>query len=165
MKLSVRSRALVVVVASASLLAVPLALPTAAATGASCKKVSQTTVGSSITFSVSQCTPLAATGGSGKGPVTGTKTGQTKGTLNVKITWVQNKGTTSAKIGFAPDKSGIGKCPAGSSRIKITGSVTAGTGTAVKTITKGQAVTGSVCLKTVGTTTTLQIEPGTVVKF
>ena len=165
MKLSVRVRALVVVAASASLLAVPMALPTAAATGASCKKVSQTTKGSAITFAVSQCTPLAATGGAGKGPVTGTKSGQTKGTLNVKITWLQNKGTTSAKINFAPNTGGVGKCAAGSSRIKITGSVTAGTGTAVKTITKGQAVTGSVCLKTVGSTTTISIEPGTSVKF
>ena len=124
MRLSVLARGLAVVAASASLIAVPMALPSAAATGATCKKASQTTKGSAITFSVSQCTPLAATGGSGKGPVTGTKPGQTKGTLNVKITWAQKKGTTSAKIKFAPNAAGLGKCPIGTtSRLKITGSL------------------------------------------
>jgi hypothetical protein len=161
MKLSVRARALVVGVASASLLVIPLALPSAAATGASCKKASETTKAGVTTFLVSSCTPLAVTGGSGKGPVTGTKPGQTAGTVNVKVTWVQKKGTTSAKIKFSKNPAGRGKCPVASTRLKITGSVTGGTGVAVKTIKVGQAVTGSVCLKG----TAISLESGTVVKF
>jgi hypothetical protein len=161
MKLSVRTRALVLVAASVSIFAVPLAMPASAATGAQCKKLSEKTVGSKITFSVSACTPVAATGGSGSGPVSGTKPGQTKGSVNVVVTWAQKKGTTKANVKFAPTTPG--KCPAGNTRLKITGKVTGGSGTAFKTIKTGQPVSGFVCLN--AKSGAVQIEPGTVVKF
>jgi hypothetical protein len=160
MRVPARTRALAILAASASLIAVPLASPASAVTGATCKKASEATVGGKTTFHVSQCTPTSATGGSGSGPVTGTKPGQTSGTVNVKVTWAQHKGTTSAKINFKGTTPG--KCPVGSTRLKITGSVTGGTGTAFKTIKKGQAVSGSVCLKASGA---ISLEPGTVIKF
>ena len=96
MKLSVRARALVIGAASASLLALPMALPASAATGAQCKKMSEKTVKGTVIFTVAACTPTAATGGSGSGPVSGTKAGQTKGSVNVKVTWAKNHGTTTA---------------------------------------------------------------------
>ena len=161
MKVSVRARALVIAAASVSLVAVPLAMPASAATGAQCKKLTEKTVKSTITFTVAQCTPVAATGGSGSGPVSGTKPGQTKGSVNVKVTWANHKGTTTANVSFGPAV-GPGKCPAGTTRLKITGKVTGGSGTAVKTIKKGQPVSGSVCLAKSGSAS---LEPGTVVKF
>jgi hypothetical protein len=163
MRVSVRARAFVVMAASASLLAVPLAMPSSAATAAaSCKKLSDTTKGSAITFHVASCTPLAATGGSGSGPVSGTKPGQTSGTLNVTVTWATHHGTTKAAVKFAP-AAGPGKCPAGTTRLKITGKVTGGSGTAFKTIKTGQPVSASVC--TNAKTGATSLEPGTTAKF
>jgi hypothetical protein len=162
MNLSVRARALVVVAASASLLALPLAVPASAVSQpGACKKLTEKTVGGKITATVSQCTPLKATGGSGHGPVT-TKKGQTAGTVNVTFTWATHHGTTKATAKFAPNPT-PGKCPAGSARIKITGKITGGTGTVVKTIKAGQPVTGSVCAN--AKTGAVQIEPGTTLKF
>ena len=60
----------------------------------------------------------------------------------------------------------LGKCPKGGTkaspyvRDKITGTITGGSGTAFKTIKKGQAVTGSVC-----SAKSLSVEPGTTLKF
>jgi hypothetical protein len=146
--------------ACAALLAMPLAMPASAATGAQCKKMSEKTVNNKVIFTVASCTPLSATGGSGSGPVSGTKPGQTKGSVNVKVTWAKKHGTTLANVKFAPTTPG--KCKVGSTRLKITGKVTGGSGAAIKTIKKGQAVTGSVCLTKSGTAS---LEPGTVVKF
>lgn len=160
MKLLVPARALMIGVAAASMLAVPLAVPASATTAAQCKKVSEKTVSGKVTFYVASCTPTAATGGSGHGPVSGTKPGQTSGTVNVVVTWATHHGTTKAAVHFAPTTPG--KCPAGTTRLKITGKVTGGSGTAFKTIKTGQAVSGFVCLAKSGA---VQIEPGTVVKF
>jgi hypothetical protein len=159
MKVSIRARALVTVAATASMLAVPLALPAAAVTQpGKCTKLTTKTVNNKITATVSNCTPLAATGGKGSG--TFTSTGATSGTLNITLKWVNSKGTTKGNIKFGP-AAGLGKCPPGTtSRVKITGKVTGGTGTAFKTIKTGQPITGSVCL---GKTYTL--EPGTALKF
>ena len=112
-----------------------------------------------IVATVSGCTPLAATGGKGSGTF---KAGQTSGTLNATLKWANNKGTTSAKVKLAPQAT-PGKCPPGTSRIKVTGSVTGGTGAAGRTFKKGQPVTGSVCAnaKTGGAS----LEPGTALKF
>jgi hypothetical protein len=162
MKLSVRARALVVMATSASLLGVPLAMPSSAATGAQCKKLSDTTKGSAITFHVASCTPVSATGGSGSGPVTGSKPGQTSGTLNVTVTWAQKKGTTKAAVKFGP-ATGPGKCPVGTTRLKITGKITGGSGMAFKTITKNQPVSASVCVNS--KTQAASLEPGTTAKF
>jgi hypothetical protein len=125
-----------------------------------CKKLT-TKSGSAgnIVATVSQCTPLAATGGSGSGTF---KAGQTSGTLSATLKWSKSKGTTSAKVKLTPQTT-PGKCPTGTSRIKVTGSVTGGTGAAGRTFKKGQPVTGSVCAnaKTGGAS----LEPGTSLKF
>ncbi len=162
MKLSIRARAAVVVAASASLLTLPLAMPASAVSQpGACKKLTEKTVAGKITATVSQCTPAAATGGSGRGPVS-TKPGQTAGTVNIKFTWATHHGTTSATAHFSPNPT-PGHCPAGTTRIKITGKITGGTGTVAKTIKSGQPVTGSVCVN--AKSGAVQIEPGTTIKF
>ena len=161
MKLSFRAGALVVVAASASLLIVPLAMPASAVSQpAQCKKLTTKTVGSKVTATVSGCTPLAATAGSGSGTVA-TSTGTTAGTLNITIKWAKKHGTTKANIKFGPAV-GPGKCPLTSTRLKVTGKVTGGSGTALKYIKKGQPVTASVCLAASGNASA---EPGTHFKF
>jgi len=159
--LSARTRALAVVAASASLFAVPLAAPASAAVPppGKCTKLVTKTVGSKINATLSNCTPVAATGGSGTGAFT--STGAPSGTLNITLKWAASKGTTKANVKFATQTS-KGKCPAGTtSRIKINGKVTSGTGVAVKTIKIGQPVTGSVCSGAKGFT----LEPGTALTF
>ena len=49
-------------------------------------------------------------------------TGKTSGKLVNTITWIGGKGTTVATIKYAPAKT-KGKCPAGTSRVTITGTV------------------------------------------
>jgi hypothetical protein len=160
MKLSVRL--CVIATASASLLALPLAAPSSAVTpGAVCKKLSDTTKGSTITFHVASCTPLSATGGSGSGPVAAPKAGQTSGSLVIKVTWATHHGTTSLKTSFAPTTPG--KCPAGTTRIKATGKITGGTGAAGRVIKVGQPVSAFVC--TNAKTGATFLEPGTTAKF
>jgi hypothetical protein len=159
MKFSLRSRALVIVAASASLLAVPLSMPaSAAASAGKCTKLSTKTVGKNLTATLSNCTPKPATGGSGGGTF---KSNPAKsGTLIITITW-KGTGTTKATVKFGP-ATGLGKCPKGSSsRIKLTGTISGGTGVAVKTIKKGQAITGSVCAGKTSDT----LEPGTALTY
>lgn len=160
MKVSIRT-GLVIAAASASLLAVPLAVPASAAAAppGKCTKLATKTVGKKLTATLSNCTPVAATGGKGGG--TFTTSGATSGTLNITIKWTANKGTTKGNVKFGPVK-GLGKCPKGAtSRVKLTGKVTGGTGTAFKTIKKGQAITGTVCVLK----TTQTLEPGTPLRF
>ena len=147
--------------AAASLLPIGvLAAPAGAATApGQCKKLVTKTSGSKINATLSKCTPLSATGGTGAG--TFTSTGAPSGTLNISIKWAAGKGTTKANLKFATQAS-KGKCPVGSTaRYKITGQVTGGTGVAFKTIKKGQPVTGSVCVGAKGYT----LEPGSALKF
>jgi hypothetical protein len=162
MKFSTRTRALVIAAASVSLLAVPLAGPaSAAAQPGACKKLVTKTVKSKLTATLSQCTPAAATGGTGSGSFN--TTGAKSGTLNIVITWASKHGTTKGNITFAPSKAGLGKCPKvkGESRDTIKGKVTGGSGTALKTIKKGQAINGSICIGPKSDT----LEPGTSLKF
>ena len=160
MKMSFRTRSLVILAASASLLAVPLSMPaSAAAAGGKCTKLSTKTVGKNLTATLSNCTPTAATGGSGGGTF---KSNPAKsGTLIITITW-KKTGTTKATVKFATQTS-LGKCATGkgNARIKLTGTISGGTGAAVNTIKKGQAITGSVCTATKGDT----LEPGTALTF
>jgi hypothetical protein len=162
MKMSVRTRALVIVAASASLLAVPLAMPASAATQpGKCTKLTTKTVKTKLTATLTGCTPTTATGGSGTGSFN--STGAKTGTINIAITWATKHGTTKGNIKFGPNKAGLGKCPKvkGESRDTITGKVTGGSGTAFKTIKTGQTITGSVCLGAKADT----LEPGTALKF
>ena len=66
------------------------------------------------------------------------------------------------KIAYKPTTS-KGKCPAGTSHILSTGTVTGGTGAAFKAITKGQKVNASVCVNT--KTSAASLEPGTKYTF
>src|SRR5438128_1906089 len=156
MKVSIRARSLITVAATAAMLAVPLALPAEAVTQpGKCTKLTTKTVQSKVTAYLSGCTPLAATGGKGSG--TFTTTGAKSGTLNITIKWASSKGTTKGNVKFGP-ATGLGKCPVGTtSRVKITGKVTGGSGTAFKTIKTGQPITASVCVAKSGDT----LEPGT----
>src|SRR5439155_12457308 len=98
--------------------------------------------GGKIIATVSGCTPLAATGGHGSGTF---KAGTTSGTLAATLKWANNKGTTSAKVKLTPNPTNRRRCPAGTTRITVTGKVTGGTGAAGRTFKAGQPVNGSVC--------------------
>jgi hypothetical protein len=142
-------------------LGVQLAAPASAAVTppGKCTTLKTTTVKSQINATLSNCTPVAATGGKGTGKFT--STGAPSGTLNITIAWAPGKGSTKTNFKFttAPTK---GKCPAGTTtRYKITGKVTGGTGSAVKTFKINQPVAGSVCSRPSGFT----LEPGTGLTF
>jgi len=124
-----------------------------------CTKLTTKTVGKTITATVSNCTPLAATGGKGIG--TFNSTGAPSGTTNINIKWAASKGVTKTNIKFVTQTS-KGKCAAGTaSRLKITGKVTGGSGAALKTFKVNQPVNGSICVSAKGYT----LEPGTALKF
>ena len=159
MNISRRARALAVLAASASLVAVPLAVPAGAAQSAKCTKLATKTVGTTITATVSNCTPTAATGGKGTG--TFKSSGKPNGSLNITIKWAAGKGTTKTNIKFA-NQASPGKCAAGATRVKVTGKVTGGTGAALKTFKVNQPVTGSVCNHP---TKGITLEPGSALKF
>ena len=163
MNVSKRARALAVLAASASLVAVPLATSGSAALPqpGKCTKLVTKTVAGNIQATVSNCTPLAATGGKGTGTFK-SATGATAGTLNITIKWAASKGTTKGKITFK-NQATRGKCALGATRIKITGKVTGGSGTALKTFKVNQPITGSVCNGPAPKGITL--EPGTALKF
>jgi hypothetical protein len=164
MNVSRRARALAVLVASASLVAVPLATSVSAAAPkpkGKCTKLTTKTVGTNIKATLSKCTPAAATGGKGGGTFKSAPEGASAGTLVITIKWANKKGTTKATIKFANQLT-PGKCAAGSTRIKITGKVTGGSGTAAKTIKKNEPVSGSVCNHP---TKGITLEPGTALKF
>jgi len=138
---------------------VPLALPASAvAQPGKCTKLATKTVNKKLTATLTGFTPLAATGGKGTG--TFTTTGAKSGTINITIKWAGAKGTTKGNIKFGPAV-GRGKCKVGTTRDKITGKVTGGSGAALKTIKKGQPITGSICIGK----TTDTLEPGTALKF
>jgi hypothetical protein len=163
MKLSARTRALAVLAASSSLLlfAVPLAAPASAAVPqpGKCTKLTTKVVAGKINATLTGCTPVAATGGKGGG--TFTSTGAPAGTLNITIKWAASKGTTKVNLKFANQKT-RGKCAVGATRVKLSGQVTGGTGTALKTFKKGQPITGSVCNHP---TKGFSIEAGSALRF
>ena len=131
-----------------------LAAPVGAAAGPQCGALTSKVSGKNTVITVSKCTPATATGGSGGG--TFVSSTSKAGTLNVTVTWAAKHGTTKGNIKFATATS-LGKCGKGTkTRFTISGSVTGGTGTAVKTIKAGQKITASVC-----SGTSLTLEPGT----
>jgi hypothetical protein len=94
------------------------------------------------TGTLSKCTDTANTGGSGK-LVVNTK----KSPYPATITW-NKTGTTTASLQYAGLAKGAKNvCPAGTSEIVVTGTVTGGTGAAVKSIPKGSKVTANLCFK------------------
>jgi hypothetical protein len=124
-----------------------------------CTKLVTKTVGTKITATLSNCSPVAATGGKGTGAFT--STGAPAGTLNITIKWAAGKGTTKTNIKFA-NQASRGKCAAGATRVKVTGKVTGGTGAALKTFKVNQPVSGSVCNHP---TKGITLEPGSALKF
>jgi hypothetical protein len=147
-------------VALAAAMLVPVGLvasPAGAATGSQCtKSVGVTNLKTGIaTDTLSGCTPVSATGGSGKVVVKITAKTTT-------VVWAAGKGTTVVK---QTTKAGpkVNKCPKGTTLLILSGSVVGGSGAALKAMPKGQAVSDSLCLNTKTDDTTL--EPGTVSKY
>jgi hypothetical protein len=147
MNVSVRTRVLVLTVATSALLTAPLALPASALKpSVACAKETSPPIaksGGKLSSTLSSCTPTAlAAGGSS---LTAVKAGQTKGTLTDTITWKGGKGTTVAVVKYG-GAAGVGKCKAPyDSRVAISGSVKSATG-AAKAITKvGEPLSASIC--------------------
>jgi hypothetical protein len=144
----------------AAAMMVPLGLvasPAGAATGAQCtKSVGTVNLKTGVATDIlSGCTPVSATGGSGKVVTKITSPTST-------VVWAGGKGTTvvkqSTKAGPKPNK-----CPSGTTLLILTGTVVGGSGAALKAIPKGQAASDFLCLNTKTDATTL--EPGTVSKY
>jgi len=155
MRRSVLVRLSAVALAAGSLASLPLTPATAAAAASCGKLVSNPPKGTTSTSTISSCTPLSATGGSGKS-ATNLKT------LISKTTWANGKGTTTVKVAYkaAPSQ---GKCPAGTTHILSTGKVQSSTGAAAKVIKAGQASNASVCVNK--KTSAASLEPGTRYTF
>jgi len=107
---------------------------------------------------VTNCTDAANTGGSGKIVFNITK-------LTGVVTW-NKTGTTTMKIAYSTPKVDEPETPAhscakGSTELLITGVVTGGSGTALKSIPKGSKVSAEVCT----TKTTVTNELGTFFVF
>ena len=145
-------RLIVLGLAASSLVVVPLSEAASAVTPVTCSKlVAPAPKGTTSTATISGCTNVAATGGGGKQVTNISK-------LTFVITWNAKKGTTTAKIAYKAQTT-KGKCPAGTvARISATGSVTGGSGAALKAIPKGSKYSESVCYNSKNVTT---IEPGT----
>jgi len=144
----------------AAAMMVPLGLvasPAGAATGAQCtKSVATTNLKTKIATDIlTGCTPVSATGGSGKVVVSISSPTST-------VVWAGGKGTTIVKEKYKT-VTGHNKCPSGTTLLELTGSVVGGSGAALKAMPKGQAVSDFLCLNTKTDGTTL--EPGTVSKY
>jgi hypothetical protein len=164
MRVKFGTRALALGVGVGSLLGVSLAMPAAAALKPSvtCSKLSASTTikGSNATTksAYSGCTPAALAAGGASNVTTPAKA--LAGKITETITWKNGEGTTTVSQGYA-GASGNGKCAKGTSRIKLTGSVTSSTGAAAKVIKNGEPITGFVCANESKQPYTTTLEPGT----
>ena len=143
----------VALVVTGSVAAGAFTSPASAATPkTTCAVVSISVKGSGT---LSKCTGASYTGGSGK-LVVNIK----KSPYPATVTW-NKTGTTTAslKYGGLP-KGAKNVCPAGTSEIVVTGTVTGGTGKAVKSIPKGSKVSGNLCYKV--STSSLSLAPKNV---
>ena len=144
-------RLLAVALAASSLMAIPLAEAASAVTPVTCSKLVAPPPKAGIsTGTISGCTNTAATGGGGKQVTNIAK-------LTAVITWNAKKGTTLLKISYTGGPK-VNKCAKGSTLIVATGSVTGGSGAALKAIPKGSKYSESVCYDAKQNTS---IEPGT----
>jgi hypothetical protein len=154
MKLSVRTKSLALAVAAGGMLVVPMAAAPAGAAlkpTVTCKAVSSGTpkiVGTNITLTstLSNCTPASLAAGATE--TIKTTVSKVSGSIKGTMTWKNKKGTTAITIKFAK-ATGNGKCKAGTTREKITGTTGASTGVA-KIIKLGEPVTASICAYTSG---------------
>jgi hypothetical protein len=168
-KTSIRAGALALAIATGIGL-VPLALPASAAgvSHVTCGKVSSPPLkagAASSTFAL--CTPaafkLGGTGGTQKTP----PPGSASGSVGFKVTWKGGKGTTTAAIKFAVQKT-LGKCPAtgGYKRLAVVGTVKLATGAAAAISKVGEPVTASQCVIISGAKAgQSMLEPGTKFKL
>ncbi len=147
MRRQVPTRLVVVAFAVGSLIVLPLAVPASAATGTACSgdKTVTNTKTDTATSTLTGCTNLPATGGKGT-DVTNFK--NTK-SITSKITW-NGTGTTTTLIkeagGTAAQTAGCVKAVGkGAAAVVSTGTVTGGTGTALKDIPKGSKISETVC--------------------
>ena len=160
-------RVIAVALAAGSLIAVPLAESAPAAVQATCSKAvtKQDLKHFIATTRLSVCTNPAATGGKGV-MVFNYKNYATTGKISGKVTW-NKTGTTviAIKTGKAT-KAQIAKCVKtvgkGASAATSTGTVTGGTGKALKGIPKGSKFSETVCYSTKSVVT---LYPGSKVVF
>ena len=106
--------------------------------------------------SLSKCTDSANTGGSGKLVANLAK-------KTAVVTW-NKTGTSTFSLVYVTvtkDEKEIKGCAKGTTEILFSGSVTGGTGAAIKSIPKGQKVTAEVCVSK----TNVTLEPGAVITF
>ena len=136
-------RRLAVAVTAGSLMLTPLAVPASAVSSAHCTKLDapaplRVSGVPTRRSSVTGCTPLTATGGSGKS-VTNLNT------LVSKTTWAGGKGTTIVKVTY---KAGPkpNKCPKGTHLTISGGTVIGGSGAALKVIKVGYTVSARWCV-------------------
>jgi hypothetical protein len=166
MRREIPTRLIAVAIAVGSLLALPLSgsSPAVVASSSSCKKLVSpppVLINKVLTSksTVSACTPLAKTGGSGKSV---TKIGIKVGGKTVTVsttTWAGGKGTTIATLTYKTSPK-LGNCPTGTTlRVTATGIVTGGTN---KLIKKGETETATVCVSKADSAT---LAPGTTWKF
>lgn len=160
-------RLLILGVASASLIAIPLAESAPAAVNATCAKAStkQDLKHFIATTQLSQCTNPAATGGKGV-MVFNYKNYATTGKIAGTVTWNKTgKLAIAIKTGKAT-KAQIAKCVKavgkGASAAASTGTVTGGTGNALKGIPKGSKFSETVCYSSKSVVT---LYPGSKVVF
>jgi hypothetical protein len=169
-KTSIRAGALVIAIATGVGL-VPLATGASAAAAVShvlCGKVSSPPLkGGTASSTFASCTPAALTLG-GTGSTTKTPPpGSQSGTVGFKVTWKGGKGTTTAAIKFAVQKT-LGKCPAtgGYKRLAVVGTVKVATGAAAAIAKVGEPVTASQCVIVSGAKAgQSMLEPGTKFKL
>jgi hypothetical protein len=144
-------RLLAVALAASSLMAIPLAEAASAVTPVTCTKlVAPAPKAGLSTGTLSGCSNTAATGGGGKQVTNIAK-------LTAVITWNAKKGTTTMKISYKAGPK-VNKCAHLSTLILATGTVTGGSGAALKAIPKNSKYSEAVCYDAKQNTT---IEPGT----
>ena len=166
MKRSLRARGIAFAATAALTVSVALVAPASAALTPhlSCATLSVPANTSKAPSTISNCTPASLKAGATsqfKKPPPGSKAG----TLSGSFIWKGGQGTTVTLVSFKllPTK---GKCPAGTTRVSLTGKVTGGTGAAAKIILKGEPVSASICGTTSGPNTgKSSLEPGTKYKM
>ena len=163
MKSSVRFRGIACAAAAGLALTVPLAMPASAALkpSVSCSKlVSPPIKGGKSTGTISGCTPAALAAGASSA-FTSPPVGSQKGSLTGTYTWKNGKGKTIVLVQFAL-QTAKGKCPTGTTRVKVTGKVTGGSGAAAKIVKVGEPFSSSICAYTSGANAGKNLnEPGT----
>ncbi len=161
------SAAVAVAIAAGGLVAIPLAMPASSALKQSvaCGKLQNKLVAGKSTSTLSNCTPAALKAGATSVTLKTPPPGSQSGTVGSKLTWKGGKGTTTLAVKFVLQKQ-RGNCPAGTTRIKATGTVKIVTGAAKSIIKVGEPFTATVCAFVSGPKAgQTQLAPGTKYKL